>query len=212
MAEPGFNIQTFNAYLNDTGVLKSSKFLVRFTLPPGLFGLSETYSTLQRLEFYCSDAKLPGIQLQTHEVSRFGYGVRERKPGNPTFQEIPFAFIGDGNGAIWNFFYKWHSLIYNFDMREGIVRNGVTGSQHEPYEISYKYEYAVDMDVIAYDETGQEKIHIKLREAFPFALGSIDLSWSAHNQIMVIPVAFAFTDWHNALEPPNNFNTVSVFN
>lgn len=212
MAKPGFNIETFNAFLRDTGVLKSSKFLVRFTIPPGLFGLVGVASTMQRLEFYCSDAKLPGIQLQTHDISRYGYGVRERKPGNPTYQEIPFGFIGDGDGSIWRFFQMWLSMINNTDMRSGILKPGVTASQHEPFEVSYKYEYAVDMDIIAYDEVGTEKIHITLREAFPFALGSIDLSWSAHNQVMVIPVAFAYTDWYDSLRPTQEFNTTSVFN
>lgn len=209
MPKPGFNMETFSAYARSAGFLKNAKYYVRFTLPPAMYGLQQPSEAIRRLEFYCSEAKLPGVQIATHDVSRFGYGVKEKKPVMPVFNEIPFIFYGDGQGVIWNFFYQWNSLVCNFDMRNGVRRQG---SKHEPYELAYKYEYAVDMDVIALDEDGVEKIHIKLRDAFPFALGGIDLSWSAHNQIMQIPVVFAITDWYNAIAPPNDFNYNSVFN
>jgi hypothetical protein len=210
----GFNIAQFSSYINETGVLKTDKYLTRFTLPSAMARNINAFNTIRRLEFWCESSKIPGVQLNLHDVRRYGYGITEKKPTNAVFSDIPFLFIGDGNGEIWEFFHQWISLVNNFDLRDGISGTTTATTTQSPMELAYKYEYAVDMDVIAFDETGQEKIHIKLRDAFPFAIAPIDLAWASRNEIMKIPVIFTFTDWYNELVPTRfvDFNSLNNTN
>lgn len=178
--------------------------MVQFPLPIGMRGNekeSELISTNRDLEFWCEGTNIPGIGLATHPVLRYGYGAVEKKPASPSFNDVNFSIIGDGKADNWTFFKSWISMINNFDLRNGInpdtVNTKIAGKSQSPYELAYKYEYASDVNILVFDDTGKSTFDIILRDAYPIFLGDIQLNWSDNNTIMKIPVSFTFQDWYS---------------
>lgn len=201
MAGPGFDIAQFRAYINNVGVLKPNKFLVRIFSPRGFASLPDYFNTARQLEFWCEAANVPGVQIQTHDVRRYGYGPTEKKPVSPVFTDVRCSFFADGEGQIWTFFQQWLRLINNYDMSDGIRSSTLV---QQPFELAYKHEYVSDIHIISYDEAGNEKIHVVLQEAFPIFVGDIQLNWQDNNQIMRIPVTFTFFNWFNEILKPTD--------
>jgi hypothetical protein len=206
----GFNPGRFNVMTaTKKGFVKPNKFLARFPLPRG-FSASQGFAGVNRdLEFWCETAALPGAALATRDVARYGYGVREKRPVGNIFQDINFTFYADGGtqldtpnmGTNWNYFTSWVRMISNFDMSQGAMMADSTAvrvATHAmaPYELSYKYEYAVDIDVVVFRPDGSESHHVILRDAFPVYVQEIKTSWSEAGSIMQIPVLFTYTDWY----------------
>lgn len=193
----------------------SSLFSVEIPIPPilraaaSLTGGALT-NTADNLKFYCLSAGVPGMQLATSQIRRYGYGPIEEKPFLPIFAPVDMRFIADGKGAIWNYFDLWIKSIVNHDARFGIntatglAYNGnelggfVSGTAY-PYELNYKRDYAVDVKIKLYDPTGKNTLSIILREAFPKFMGDSNLHWGDSNNMVLIPIQFTFIDWYNVV-------------
>jgi hypothetical protein len=111
--------------------------------------------------------------------------------------DINFSFISDGRAAIWTFFQQWIRLIYNYDLSSGLIKPNGVSTNMSAMDLSYKSDYAVDVELFVFSETGQQLISVILREAYPLALGDIQLNWGDTNSIAKLPVSFTFFDWYN---------------
>lgn len=202
MAQRGFNIDNFRAYINQNGVLRNNRFIVEIPLPRelvvGSTALSpqEASSTARNLELVCDTINWPSTSLQVYGVRRYGYGYVERKPTMGNFGMVQCTFISDQKTDVHKFFSEWIKLITNYDNSQGI--RGATSRGRVPYEIGYKEEYTVDLKIRIYDVSGKEVRAISLRQAFPVNLADVSLSWGNTNELTRIPVAFTFMDWHEA--------------
>jgi hypothetical protein len=201
MAQQGFNINTFLAHVDENSILKTNKFLCRFPLPVGLRGDPAFQpffnETSRNLELWCDSAGLPPVILAEHPVLRYGYGAIERKPFSQQVETANFSFYGDGKGSIWNFFYEWTRLILNHNQGNSInqEQNAVSGFTMAPYELSYKYEYVSDVNIIAFNDAGEEAIKVILREAYPLFLAGSPLGWGEKG-IMRHMVTMSFQSWN----------------
>jgi hypothetical protein len=152
------------------------------------------------------------MQLATSQIRRYGYGPLEEKPFMPLFAPSDMRFLADGKGAIWNFFDLWTKCIVNHDARYGI--NTATGLAYTgdelagsvsatmmPYELNYKRDYAVDIVIRLYNPNGENTVSIVLREAYPKFIGDAPLAWGDINNVVLVPVQFAFIDWYNVVLP-----------
>lgn len=198
----GFNISGFRSSIAKSNVLKNNKFLFRIS-PPRAFiagggNLAQLSVASRDIELWCDSTNIPGAALETIPHKRYGYGNYEKRPFNTTFNDITMTFIGDGNGVVWTFFQQWIQLISHYDMRAGInsKSNGILPSS-SPYEIAYKMDYAVNAELIMFDDKGIEKIHIHFNEIFPVILGDVQLNWGDTNNIMRVPVSFTYLNWYN---------------
>jgi hypothetical protein len=84
-------------------------------------------------------------------------------------------------------------------MRNGIdpqTKNGVLPGQN-PWELAYKYEYVSDVEVIVFNEQGNDVLTVVLREAYPTFVGDVQLNWGDTNNIARIPVTMTVYDWYN---------------
>ena len=210
MAQSGFNIDTFKGNIFKTGILRDNKFEVlievpRFLVTQQASGLTATpfNTTSSELRFWCEAADIPGIQVATHEVRRYGYGPFERKPFNVTFTQSSMVILGDAGGRNWDLFQKWIQYIHNFDYARQGNNGGIGLGGLGVFETNYKGtagdSYATNITVIVYDDAGKEKIKVKLIDAYPTFLGDIKLNWSNTNGFMRIPVTFTFFTWTNEL-------------
>ena len=200
-----FNIQDFKTNTSKSGFLRNNKFELEIRIPTALTsalgGLTGTQSavnteTARTLKYWCEVGQLPGVSVATHEVRRYGYGPFERKPTTVTFKDINITVLSDGNGNNWDLFQKWIQYIHNFDFgRAG--NNTNTNFGMRVFQTNYKSNYATDIDIKSYDDSGNIKIHLKLNEAYPTFLGEIGLAWNDANSIMRIPLTFTFFTWTN---------------
>jgi len=195
---PGFNINNFISNINANGVMRNNKFLVRVYTPLGFYSSQSILTeTGKYMEFWCDSASIPGVMLNTKSVHRYGYGHEEKRPHLPQFADVNLSFLSDAKGAIWTFFQQWIKLIYNYDLSDGVLKsNGVVRGQL-PMEISYKENYAVNVEIFVFKETGEQILSVMLREAYPVALGAVALNWGDTNNIVKIDVGLTYFDWYN---------------
>ena len=174
--------------------MRNNKFLVRIPTPNGFASQRVLNETGKYLELWCESANLPSAGLGSESVRRYGYGHTEKRPTKIEISDISLTFISDGRAAIWTFFQQWIKLIYNYDLSSGLLKtNGVTTNMNA-MDISYKTDYAVDIEIFVFSETGDQLLSIMLREAYPHSLGDVQLNWADTNNIAKIPVSFTFFD------------------
>ena len=199
--------------INDFGVMRNNKFLVRFHAPLGMKTNAALVDNSKYLEYWCEMTHIPGISVATNEVRRYGYGNIEKKPYVAVNNDVDMTLLSDSDGAIWEFFQQWVRLIANNDMRTGInptTSNGLLPGQM-PFERAYKYEYVSDIEILVFKETSDTpSLVIILREAFPIFLGDIELNWNENNTVAKIPITFSVYDWYNATEFYNSTNNTVI--
>lgn len=208
-----FNIAEFNSVIaQNGGPLRSNKFRVRF-LPPAVLG--NQIEAFRHLEYMAEQAALPGVNLSTHEVRRYGYGPIEKRPLNTTFTDANFTFIADGNADIHRLFYNWIEAISPFNMSEGIGPS--------TYLLQYKQTYVTDLHVQVFNGKGsttdedadgneivtppEPVIDLVLREAFPVSLADNQFTWSEMNNYAKFSVQFAYHDWYLERNPSSRLAT-----
>jgi hypothetical protein len=180
---------------------QTSHFHFITSSPPGLSGAQNSGAqenfndTAKTLLFEVEAAKMPGIQLATDEVRRYGIGSTQLKPYAPIFDKLQIVVRSDAEGKIYDFFQSWLKLVINFDLRNGLDRAPGFGSA-SAFEVNYMQNYAVESELISYSKTGDEVTKIKLRNSFPIFINDISYDWASGAQIVKIPVVFAFSDWY----------------
>lgn len=191
-----FNIANFKSTVNHYGGFqKTNKYKVQFLPPPIMM---PQMAVFRDLEYFAEQALLPGVNFETHDVRRYGYGPMEKRPTGHVFNDFVVVFTGDGYSKVHKAMYEWLSAISPFDMSLGITTD-------RPYLVAYKDTYVTDLHVKTFNEKGFEQntldteyepnLDIVLREAFPIAISDVGLGWSDHNNYVKFTVHFAYTDW-----------------
>ena len=182
-------ISGFRSTINSlNGLQKPNHFYV--TIPNPSIMMGDIGPIL--LPFLTESANIPGISLATSDIRRHGYGVIEKKPYAPIFVDQQMTFLGDASGVVHKFFYQWMNGIVKFDGHAN-GRRGFNGAS--AFEVEYKKRYAVDITISAIDEVDRKIMEVKLFEAFPIAMGDINLNWSDTDSYVRIPITFTFKNW-----------------
>ena len=181
----GGKINNFMTEIRSSGVARTNLFEVVLTAPRVLSG----NPVAEKISLYAEGAVLPGMNLQTQEVNRFGYGPQEKVPYTLQTNDITLNFIGDGRGEIYKFFYRWMQNIVRAD--NGVTSNKVSSLGLEPYEVEFKSEYRSTMTITTFNEQGDAVLSYELTDAFPLNVPDVALNWSESN-MMQFSVQFAF--------------------
>lgn len=215
-----FNAADFRSIIGSkTGVAEPNKFRVRFFLPNGLNGTTPSQGTggseenhtsksgadketIRYLEFWAHSTSIPAFGLMAQPAKRYGYGASERRPFAPVYTDVQVMFIADDHGDNWKLFYNWMNMIYNTRAHLGMSTNTGHVNMHgagnllayKPYQLAYRTEYLTDVQIHTFSKTGQQNMHVVLREAFPISMGGVSLNWADNNSFMSLPVTFAYTD------------------
>jgi len=179
-----FNIARFSAHINDRGTLQTNKFIVRFR-PPYMMGPNPVIDP--SIEYRANSVKIPGVDLDTQNVSRYGVGPSQKFPTNVNFTDIDINFVDMNNNAFWKYFAKWMNGIFDY--------TGVSGGSQPSYKVEYKKYYETDIQIFIFDNAGNQTNAIILKEAFPISLSDVSLSWSENNKLYEFSVRFAFKEW-----------------
>lgn len=194
-----FDISEISGEIASAGILRSNKFDVIFT-PPQLM-LTAGISSLSGIEkvvfLYCENANIPGIVMDVAPIRRYGYGPMQKKPFAPTFNDASLVFRSDAGGALWKYLHSWFRMVLNYQEDQGLgAQTGIIPLQH-PFELGYLQDYATDITITAYDDTGAPSIVTVLRQAYPIFIGDIQMAWEAKNEYVRIPATFTFIDWYH---------------
>jgi hypothetical protein len=197
-----FNIQEFKSQVDDKQFSRPNLFVARFALPQGLQGRYQ--EQFREMEFWCEATNLPGVMLATYDANRYSYGPREKRPITTVVQDTAFTFFADGarpnsqqptQGSIFDVFTTWIRLASNFNFNTIFgPSNDAVDINNVPYEIGYKIDYVTDIEVITFDQAGNESHHVTLRDAFPLMMADTRVNWGEQG-IMRLNVIFTYTDW-----------------
>lgn len=189
----GGGLGRFLSEIRQHSVARTNYFDVRITVPSTL-----RVGPPMNLSLFAEGTTLPGLFIQTGELKRFGIGPVEKYPYSLQTNKITFNFIGDGKGEIYKFFYRWMQSIVKADIPveisagdslqlQQISQNGLA-----PYEVEFKENYAVPIQLFVYNEQSQTILNYNLTEAFPISIPDVSLSWSNDNSLMQFAVDFEF--------------------
>ena len=179
-------LNNFHAEMRKAGVARTNLFEVRIGIPKTLAGSTTDTS---KLSLYAEGAVIPGRTLSTVDIPRFGYGPNDKIPYSMQFNDVTLQFFGDGQGEIYKFFYNWQHSIVRGDYN--VSANVFDRGSKTAFEVEYKDQYKVDIDVVVFNESGDEVLVSKLIDAFPVSVPDISLSWS-ESSMMQFSVTFAF--------------------
>lgn len=193
-------IEQTRAGIRKWGIEKPNLTYVGFTPPKVFDSVVPDATTIVRdlISLRAERVATPGVQISTSTVRRYGVGPMEKMPHTASFGDMNISFIGDARGVIHQFFYAWMRGIVGFHdvPKYGSANDTLYG--RKPYEVGYRSDYSTVIDIITYDEI-QEKIGtIKLYNAYPVAVGEIGRAWDSVNDLVRIPVTFAYTHWNYA--------------
>jgi len=185
-----FNVNEMLGTINASGGFsKSSKFLVSISPPLSMRGdISGDFV------FFCDSTYLPGLAFQTDEIRPAGYGNVNKRPYASIFQDVQCTFYNDSDGKVFKFFHRWMQSIYNFNdstnpnaTARGLFRNS----------FAYPADYHGVVDIIHFDDNKDqtEIIKYQLQEAYPIRIDDIQVDWNQNDQLLKIPVAFAYSSW-----------------
>jgi hypothetical protein len=180
-----FNIARFSAHINNSGTVQTNKFIVR--IPPPTILLNGFEVVQRSIEYRANSVKVPGVDLDTQNVSRYGVGPSQKFPTNVNFTDVDINFLDNNNNAFWKYFAKWMNGIFDY--------TGVSGGSQPSYKVEYKQYYQTDIQIFVFDNAGRQTNAIILKEAFPISLSDVSLSWSENNKLYEFSVRFAFKEW-----------------
>jgi hypothetical protein len=169
------------------GPARGSLFQVIITPPAGL----KTRASSRDLTFFCKNASIPGMTLNSASNDQVAQKVK-MMPQSINLEPVQCIFMLDSDHQILSFFHLWMQQIVNFGTQGGAYSE-VAGKL--PYEVGYKEDYACRITIRQYstnhDVSGQY-YEVILDNAFPLAIGDIDLAWDSQDSFSVLSVSFQY--------------------
>jgi hypothetical protein len=185
-----FNIAEFSAQISKHGLAKNNLFFVRITLPPSLKSLEEKLPS-RELSFLCKSVMLPSIDLDTIDIKQQGFGKPEKRPMDFHTSSLSLQFMMDSNFATMKYFHRWMQSIVNYNTYDGHFMKDGDGKY--PYEFEYKENYAAQIEILVFSGNDADKVYLyQLGNAYPFSIGSVEVSWENNGEVMILPVGFEF--------------------
>ena len=192
-----FNVSEFVSYVDKTGTLPTNRFYVNVPPPKVLQGAVIDNKGVRvgvmnmgrDIQFRADAVHLPGLNIMTEQVNRYGIGPIRKFAHNVQFTDVTMSFIADKKSMVWAFFYSWLNNVFNFAETN-------LGNPYATYRSNYPDDYTVDaIQIYVYDYAGNLVETRELYEAFPVSVSDVSLGWDHNNEIFKITITWAFTDW-----------------
>ena len=150
----------------------TSKFSVSITTPTALGG----GNTPDDFNMSCSEASLPGVSLNTQEITGDRHGVTERNAYRRMYDDrldLTFYVEGEKYSQI-RYFERWINFIVGDDERN------VRRSSNYDYKVKYPEEYKTDeMKVTKFEKDNGRPLEYRFYGVYPIAINSMPLSYSS---------------------------------
>lgn len=179
-------ISNFISQIRTRGLAKNNRYEVQIPFPlavsQGLRRVGEVAS------LFCESATLPGITIDT-QPHRF-FGEIRQMPIEKTFEPVSLSFYVDAEMTIRSAFDRWQALIIDPFTRT----------------IGYYDDYKTDVVIKIYTINDTNPYTIKLFEAYPKSVSSIQLE-SESKQLMKMTVLMQYKYWYSTI---NDIDTSTV--
>jgi len=197
-----FNIDTFKTRFENLGLLQTNKFEMLITPPPFLGGrsinnngvLTPTYQISDSFRFRVETARIPGMHLMFADNQRYGVGPTQKEPFSAQLTELPFSFIVDKYGDLWQFWHNWVNGIFKHSGSSNSQGAGPSNSVPS-YKAKYKDDFSTNVQIFVYSNDGGLSLIINLLQAFPTAITEIPLSWAEISQPMRLSVSLSYSEY-----------------
>jgi hypothetical protein len=212
-ANPETTINRFRAAIaTGEGVARPTRFLVRVSMPQGGINLagiidnepqSNTDPELARAQknksamaqqnqeigreigLMCEAVQMPDRTINTNPYRH--YGPTYNVPSIAQYADVTMTFIGDKFLRLRQFFESWQNLII-----DNVTNNsGYYDDYTAPIDIFQlgQFDTLNDRDSVTYG--------IRMFEAYPTSIGTVDYSYGANNEYVKINVTFTYRYWLN---------------
>jgi len=211
-----FNIEQFRQNVTSHGYIDNNNFEVVVTTPEVLLNSSlnnrvspmNSNEIARTMAMRIDQVRMPGINLQTTQVSRYGIGPIQNMPINAQFQEVNFSLLIDEFSELWQYWYSWSNAVFGFNGTERTLPT---------YQTEYKNKYSTVVSLLLYNHLGTVVQTINLYEAFPTSIREVPMSWG-DNQLIRLNIQLAYTSYslvssaikHNPPAPNRNLNGLLV--
>lgn len=187
-----FDVARFSAEVSALGGLqKASKFEARV--------YPRTGAQMRFFKFMCQAADLPGVTSALTDSRPLGYGSLVQTPLVTSYEALPLTLTLDNAGLTLSSMLEWYNRTVNKKyVPGGALRTARDGSY--PFQVGYKKDYAAEVEVDTFDDSGSVVCTHTFHEAWPVSLGTIRYSWAAVNQLAILPVSLVYTSWTSSLE------------
>lgn len=198
MIQRGSFYENFLSHFKN-GIMKPNRYEVAFQLPPGVNSSAGfvnaaarsgavksadlTMNGAQSINVKCHTAIFPQRTLATTE--RLQNSAPFRTPYSSNYDPVTFSFYADATGDTRRYFDLWQNVVIN-------VRSNT---------MNFYEEFVSDINMWSLDEAGNRKYGIKLVEAYPLAVGALDVSFSNQNNFQNIVSTFNYRHWFEIRGP-----------
>ena len=173
-----FNITGFRANVNKMGLAKNNLFEMVIS-PPRVLRNQGVQSEFLRL--MCHSTELPALDIVTYDTKPYAFGPTEKRPAGLDFNTLNTTFYVDEAFNTMNFFQSWISKIVDYNSYRGT------------FQVYYKESYATTLDLYVYSGNDTKYTrHYTLYNAYPVNVGSVTTAWANQNEVMTLPVGFAY--------------------
>lgn len=164
-----------------------------FNLPQGVGGSSEFVNSKSRrgqisawekqlnaegsINIKCHTAIFPQRTLSTSE--RLQNSAPFRTPYSANYDPITFSFYADGDGDTRRYLDIWQNAVIN-------VRSNT---------LNFYDEFVSDITIWNLNEAGKRTYGVKCFEAYPLAVGAMDISYSNMNNFQNVVGTFQYRRW-----------------
>lgn len=148
----------------------------------GSFGLRSFIEDPRDMFLLCDSVTMPGRQIMTSEYTT---GLKPyKKPYGIVEDEVQMVFNLTEDYYVFDYFRSWQNSI-------------IAPVSDKFYEVQYKEQYCTDV-IIQQISGGQDFIptySVKLKNAFPITLSSVQLANTAESQTLQCTVSFGYDTW-----------------
>lgn len=186
---------------------------------------------LKDLSFFAYNTTLPGVTLDTERVRIAGYGPLEQRPRSVINDPVQMNFYVDDSGFLLDMFHNWmNRIVYYNDPSLRMENRG-----QYSYDVAYAKgsgSYLCNISIIMYKQeqpsaqpiqaegitrplttdefsAGSLKgvVQCILYDAFPIIVGDTQLAWENTDDLVRLPVAFAYRT-HRIHKLSGRFSTI----
>lgn len=164
-------IDQFIANIKGDGLARMNRYQVIFSPPMAI-----EQGNLENILLLCDQAQLPGVNYST--VPNRTFGEFRETPYERLYDTANFSFLVDQNMYVKFMFDSWMYQIQDFGTKQ----------------FNYYNNYITDIEIYVEDLEDNQKYKIKLYEAYPKAIGAIQMDY-ASKDIMRLNVTMQYRNW-----------------
>ena len=161
----------------DSSLLNINIQDIGISLISGTFNAKSLINDPRDIGLLCESCSIPGRQIQTMEHSYFRQAVKV--PNNYINEDVTFTFLLTNDYYMKKMFDKWSQLIID----------------PESYKLNYNGVYQRDITIQQLNEKNVPVYGIKLKNAYPVSVSSIELSNTGENSIQKLSVTMTYEDF-----------------